>query len=652
METTNYFDVLRQKLSGLIREKPEKMALDDQELREREYATERYFKENEAHFIEYGNDCVDTSVKANADVRAVQKECYSVYKEEAPANYSKKEDWQSKVVIPKPFGSVQTAMSAVRKAFAPNFLSIDNENNPVAAEFWEKYMIHQLNEDHANFSIKFTDATGMGFAVGQSLEMIPTWRPGKGLDYILVEPWKIHRDPDATTRESQSGMYWIHQEYLDLYLLKELERTGKYSRVDKAGDSSPQPKDENLTQEEIAKRKNKVYQRSKFRKALLTSEFWGTILDSKGNLLLPNATYTWANDVVIEKPRTTPYETLRWPGTSFSPIPDFLAYEGRGLLHGIRSLWAFICSVLCLYNDNLNWVVNPMTEVELTALVDQDDIDTYPGKQYLTRGSMQGHQVVRTVDRAAKTTDVLSIAKYYEELFDSGTFVTHALKGQVEKREITAREAAQHLEQSMGVFGLMGENIEHGAIQAIKAGRETVVINAGYKDIEEKFGKDPEAGAPAFIDLNSETGVTLPEFNGSFHVSGLSAILKDNETMRNIREIILPLMVEGHPLARYVIPYKVLKSIETRVNLRDEGIVVSEDDAKRIDAEEKQRQDMIAQAQAEAVRMESEEKSQLHAEKMSKIDKEKENLDVKLVSELNKEKESKEKPKEKKKNAA
>ena len=643
MEKTDIFDKLKSRLSALVREKPEKLALDDQELKEREEAAQRYSGENEAHFIAYGNDCIDTSVKANADLRKAQKECYSVYKEEAPANYARKENWQSKVIIPKPFGAVQTAMSAVRKAFSPNFLSIHNEIDEFSAQFWEKMMVHQLNEDHANYSIKFTDATGMGFAVGQSLEMIPVWRKGRGLDYIMVEPWKIHRDPDSVARDSQSGMYWIHQEYLDLYVLKELEKTGKYSGVDRAGSSSPLPQDSELTPEEIAKRKNKVYQRSRFRKALLTSEFWGTILDSKGNMLLPNSTYTFTNNVVIEPPRVTPYDTLRWPGISFSPIPDFLAYEGRGILHGIRSLWAFICSVMCLYNDNLNWVVNPMTEVELTALVDQDDIDTYPGKTYLTRGSIQGNQVVRTVERKARTSDVLSVVKYYEELFDNGTFVTNALKGQVEKREITAREAAQHLEQSMGVFGLIGENIEYGAIQSIKAGMETVVINAGFEDISVIFGEEV---AKNFIDESSDTGITMPKLNGGFHVSGLSAILKDNETMRNIREVILPLMNEGHPIAKYLLPYKVFKSIEERINLRDEGIVVDEEKAKQIDEQERQRQDMIAQEQANAIRKESEEKSQLHAEKMSKIDKEKENLDVKLVTEINKGKEDKKEKKD------
>ena len=638
MVKSDFFEKLKRRLNQLSREKPEDVALDEQELQEREEAARAYSKEDEAHFVAYGNDCIDTSVKANADLRKAQKECYAVYKEDEPANYARKEAWQSRVVIPKPFGAVQTAMAAVRKAFSPNFLSIQNETDKLAAEFWEKVMTHQLNEDHANFSIKFTDATGMGLAVGQSLEMIPVWRPNKGLDFIMVEPWKIHRDPDAIARDAQSGMYWIHQEYLDRYVLKGLERKGKYKNVDKATESSqPYPENVDLSQEEIAKRKNKLFERSKFRKAVLTSEFWGIVLDNKGDMLLPNATFTFAGDNVIEEPRISPYRTLRWPGFSFSPIPDFLAYEGRGILHGIRSLWAFICSVMCLYNDNLNWVVNPMTETELTALIDQDDIDSYPGKNWLTRGSMQGQQVVRAIERRAKTTDVLAVAKYYEELFDAGTFVTNALKGMVEKREITAREAAQHLEQSMGVFGLIGENIEHGARETIKGGMETVIANAGIDDLREQFDDD---AIRQFLDESSPTGLTLPELNGSFHVSGLSAILKDNETMRNIREILVPMVAEQSPFAKYLKPYRILQSIEERVNLRDEGLLVTEEEARDIDEAERQQQQMVAEEQARAVREEAEDKKRKHEETMSKLEKDKDNLDVKLIQELNKGKES------------
>ena len=635
MELSNIIEATKQRIRDLQKLNPAQDMMDEQELSEREGAAQAYAGESPEHFVEYCEDCIDTSVNAKRDLRKMQKECYAVYKEDQPENYAKKESWQSKVVLPKPFGTVQTAMSAVRKAFTPNFLSIENEINPQNADFWQKLMIQQLNKDHADFSIKFTDASGMGFAVGQSLEMIPVWREGRGLDYVLVEPWKIHRDPDAVARDSQSGMYWIHEEYLDRHVLKELEKSGKYINIDKIKEDSTDPKDELLSKDAIAERKNQTFERSKFRKAVLTSEFWGTILDKNGDLLLPNSTYTIAAGKIIELPRIVPYQTLRWPGTSFSPLPDFIAYEGRGLLQGIKSLWVFMCSLMCLHNDNLNWIVNPMTETDITSLVDQSDIDIYPNKHILTRGSANGQQVVRVIERASKTSDVIANLKFADYNYQSGSFVNDALAGRVSQgRDVTAREAAQNLDQAMGVFGLIGENVESGAIKAIKAGMETVMINAGPDDIALLFGEEV---AQQFLNPDSETGISLPELNGSFHVSGLTAILKDNETMRNIRETILPLFIEGSPLAKYVNGYKLLKSIETRTNLKDEGLVVDETQAQEIDAREQERQDMVAQEQAKAIAQESELAGRVHAEKLEKISKDKATIDVRLVKELSKE---------------
>lgn len=632
MEISNPVEAIKERISALIRANPAEAAIDDQEMRERTEAAKAYAGEDEAHFVAYCNDCIDTSVKGNAEIRQKQKECYDVYRENAPDNYAFKEDWQSKVILPGPYTAVQTAMSAVRKAFTPSFLSIEKESDPNTAEFWQKLMMAQLDKDHADFSVKFTDATGMGFAVGQSLEMIPVWREGRGLDYVMVEPWKIHRDPDAVSRDPQSGMYWIHQEYLDKYVLKELEKSGKYVNVDKAGESpGTNPHDPELTQERIAERKQKTFQRSAYRKAILTSEFWGIVLDKKGNMLLPKATYTIAGNGVIELPRPVPYNTLRWPGSSFSPLPDFLAYEGRGILHGIRSLWGFICSLFCLHIDNLNWVVNPMLEVDITSLVDQTDIDVIPGKPWLTRGSLNGNQVVRAIERSSRTTDILQNLKYADEMFQKGVFINDALQGRTSVREITAKEAAQNLDQAMGVFGLMGENVESGAIKIIKAGMETIEINAGFEDIAKIFS--PEI-AQQYISDQSETGIMLPALSGGFSVSGLSAILKDNETMKHIQGTILPLFADGSPLAKYLKPYDILKSIESRVNLRDEHIVVTEEEARDIDQQEAEAAQAMREQQMEILRQQQQNDQNLHDEKMLKIQKDKQNQDVKLLKAL------------------
>jgi hypothetical protein len=590
-------DILR-RIQELKREKSA-LKIDDQEMKEREEAARAYSRENEMHFVSYCEDCVRTSVQAMTKIRRVQRECFDVYNEEDPPNFAKKENWQSKTTIPKPHGAVQFAMAAVRKAFSVDFLSIENETDEKAAEFWEKMMKHQLNKDHSNFPVQFTDATGMGFAVGTSMEMIPVWRPGKGLQYILVEPWKIHRDPDAISRHPQSGMYWIHQEYLDTYVLKAGAERGRYVNVDEAISSATYNEqthkdDPNLSKAEIDRRKHMLWTRSSYRRSVLTSEFWGTVLDSKGNLLLPNSTYTIAGRRVVRIPKVTPYPTLRWPGISFSPLPHFLRHDGRGLLQGVKRLWYLMCSLLCLHADAMNWVVNPPVELDISSFVDPEDVDDYPGKRYLTRGTVSGQQAVRPVERKNITNEVLANLEYEDQNFQRGTFITDAVQGLPGwRQDMTAREAAQNLEQAMGVFGLIGINIEDGALDAIKAGAETVEINAGVNDLKEVLSEEEITER---IDPQSPTGVRLPRLNGSFHVSGVSAVMKDMEVIRAIRDVILPMFDKpGSIFVPYLKPHKLLRSIERRLNLRDEGIIVDENTAQQIDEAQQQAQEEAIQ---------------------------------------------------------
>jgi len=568
---------------------------DTKEMGERTEASIAYAHESPKHFVDYGVDAVRTSINHMRKIREVQRECLKVYYEEDPPNYTRKEKWQSKVVLPKPHAAVQFAMAGVRKAFNTDFVSIQNESNSEAADLWTKVMKHYLDRSHANFPVHFTDAAGMGFAVGQSMEMIPVWRPGFGLKYILVEPWKIHRDPDAFGREPQSGMYWVHQEYLDYHVIREAEKQGRYVNTAQvqdyasAGDntSSANPL---MTQQQIQMRKDMIWARSVFRKSVLTSEFWGMILSPRGEKLLDNATYTWAGDTVIGLPKPSPYNRLRWPGISFSPLPHFLRFDGRGLLHGVRSLWYFMCSLAALHNDYLNWIVNPMLEITLPLIMDQEDLTTYPGKPWLVRETNQGQEVVRTVDRKAITGDVMAYLNFGDQAFQKGTMINDTIQGLPGFRaEVTARENAQNLEQSDTVVTLMANNLEDGAIWAIQAGAETIQANAGVQDLQEIF-KGEDLGK--YIDLQSSTGIRLPLLNGSFHVDGITAIMKDQDTLKTIMNVILPLFDQtkfGDMFKPYLRPGYLIKAINRCANLIDQRIVV--DDAK-IEQIDKMQQDI------------------------------------------------------------
>lgn len=576
--------------------------LDAQETAEREEAAQAYAGENEQHFAAYMQDCIDQSVNANDEIRKTQAHCWRVYNENEPVNYAKKEPWQSRIIVPKPFGTVQYGASAIKRAFTPKFLSITNSKNRAHGEFWKRTLDHHLNEQHAKFIVRFTDATTMALAVGISSEMIPRFLPGQGLTIDLIPPWNIHRDPDALPRDPQSGLYWIHQEWLDWHVLKDGEKRGKYTDVNRVmGAETPSSNNPWLTQEAIAKRKGMIWQRAAFRPMIQTAEFCGVVLSPKGEMLLPSARYTTAAGRVIEKPRAVPYPVSRWLGTAFSPLPDLLKFNGRGLLEGILTLWESMCNLMCLHNDNLQWIVNPMTEIIAAALVDPTDTETWPGKEYLAHETVNGQQAVRTVQRRSTTNDVLANMQFQDQNFQRGTFVTDAVQGLPGyRKDMTYREASMNLDQALGVYSLMGENIEHGAIAAVSQGAELIREYATYNDYLVIFSEQELAALGIRRNPHAKNGVEgVPPIDGCFHISGIQTLMKDNETLTNIKQVILPL-AERPAFAKYINIYKALRAIELRTNMQDEEIIVDPDTATAIDEAEKAAAAQAAQAAAKA----------------------------------------------------
>lgn len=588
---------------------------DAQEIAERTDTANAYAGESPKHFVDYVEEACRTTATALREVRQVQRQTWEVYQEREPPNYPAKQEWQSRAVLPKPYAAVQFAVAMVQAAFSPQFLSIKNAPDDHISLFWTKLMERQLDEQHANFVVRFTDASEMGFAVGQSMEMIPIWDSAKGaLTYALVEPWKIDRDPNALNREPQSGLYWIHSEWMDYHLLRNGEKAGRYRHT--AGlqqDAQRETSGNNqlLHQTDQARLRNYTYQRNRYRSAILTREFWGTVLAPNGEELLQSATYTVAGTRLISAIDAVQYSTLRWPGIGFSPLPHLLRFEGRSLLQSVVSLWYLMCNLLSLHADYQNWVVNPMREVNSQALVNKDDLDPWPGKVYEVMNTLSGQMAVRTVDQRSISGDVLANSQWYDQVFQRGTMVTDVVQGLPGYRaEITARESAQHLAQSRTAFSKMGMNEDVGAVQAILAGMETLRLDATrgaileaftLQELVEMFG-DRGDGQPTIFTDDTPTGVTLPQLRGTVHVSGLQTLLQENEELSAIERLIVPMAT--HPIfGAYVRPYNVVKAIEARANLEDENLVINEQEAEQLMQQQSQRAEQMAQLQQQMLEM-------------------------------------------------
>jgi hypothetical protein len=450
--------------------------IDDQELAEREEAASAYADEDDRLYVDYCIECARESRDSRRDVLDAQSLLWDAYQN--MMDFGDKEDWQSRVIIPKPFTAVERAVAIVGKAFKnPNYITAEGVeiNDRDVSHHAKDGLDFWCSPQKVDFPRKFTNSSRMAMAVGLSLEMIPRWENGMLLDW--TEPWKICRDPDALPGEPQSGMYWIHEEWIDKWKIDEGGKDGYYINTDQVKEGGTTTRIED-TKEEIERRKKMWWERNTFRKAVLVREFNGVILDRQGNLLLPNAKYTIACDTLIRKPTAIHFVNLKWPGTSFSPIPHILRYDGRGLIDGVFDMWKMLNKMLSLTMDDFSWVVNRMREVIPEMFLDPTDLELYPGKDIYRTMDNPKDACVRDLLTNSSIDKILAVAQYAGTQIDNNDFISDFVAGLPGTRSnITKGEVEIKTEQNLGIFDLIGSETEAGAVNVAYSLFETMVLN-------------------------------------------------------------------------------------------------------------------------------------------------------------------------------
>ena len=447
-----------------------------QEMFEREQEAQAMAREDDHHFVNYCIDCAEESRKARKDTLDAMGLLWDAYQN--MMDFGDKEDWQSQVITNKPFTAVERAISIIRRAFKnPNYISVEGVevSDRDMSEEVKKAMSFWAGHKNVDFPFVFANASRMAMAVGLSLEVIPRWENGMVLDW--TEPWKILRDPDALPGKPWSGNYWIHEEWIDKWVLEEGGKDGYYINIDRVVEGGKES-GHDVSKEELERRKRQYWERSKYRKSVLVREFNGVVLDNAGKLLLPNAKFTIAGEVLIRKPTAIPFVNIRWPGSSFSPIPHVLRYDGRGIIEGVYEIWKMLNKMLSLSMDDFSWVVNRMREVFPELLLDPTDLDFYPGKDVFRSTDSIEQPCVRDLLAKSNMADLLAFAQFTGTMIDNGDFVTEFVQGLPGSRsQITKGEVEIKTEQNMGIFDSIGTEVEHGAVNIAYSMYETMILN-------------------------------------------------------------------------------------------------------------------------------------------------------------------------------
>lgn len=442
---------------------------------------------DEAHLVEYAEECVRLTHEIDRDRIDKQEVLWQAH-EGVLKEYANKDAYQSKMVVSEPYATVTQAKALVRRAVIekPDWFSSSarKENDQIGmakADWWGKVLRFWTTTNECRMPTIYPAMSEMAFAVGISMAAKVLWGKGHdgqdGIRIALVEPWKIFRDPDARPMQPQSGLYVIHQDYVDLSALWDGERAGIYHDIDRVREGTTRQSSGavDLDEEKMRKRRGQVVSRNKYRKAALVTEFWGDVLDHNGELVLSNQTYTVANGVVIRGPFSAPFPTIRWPIHQFTALPHLMRFAGYGLYEQVLHVWKLRSNLLNLFVDSENWRLNPAFEIDPTQLENPADHELYPGKIIRKRaGSV--NPAYMPVSIPSLTADFMTFWEATGRMWENGSFVSELMKGeQGERRNITAREVELKVSQGLGVFDNIGKDVEVGGVQLLETIKDVLL---------------------------------------------------------------------------------------------------------------------------------------------------------------------------------
>jgi len=430
---------------------------------------------SDGHLVEYVEECVKHTERTEDERMKLDEQLWDAH-ENKMREMSAKDDWQAKITTNEPFQTVVQAKMLVRKAIVdrPEWfdLTTQHEDNPGVMEklaFWKDALTWWGKR--TKLTQLFPDMTEMSFAIGTSLAAKAVWTTdqygAEGLRMVKIEPWKIRKDPDAMSRDPQSGLYCIHQDWIPYHVLLEGEKAGDYINVK---DSLKERGDEGTYDRRSERKKRGLVDYShKFNPQVFVREFWGGVLDHNGELIHPSIRMTVANRTVISRPVDTNFPKIRWPIHQFAALPHMRNFHGYSLIEGMLKMWKFRNNLLSMTADKLSFVLNGCYEVDEGKLINPADKELYPGCTKAKKLNAQGPAYLAI----GMDTDFLPVVEKLMSitgnLFQNGVFVTELLKGEMgERKDITKGEIEIKTQQALGVFEGIGHDVEYGAEQLIE----------------------------------------------------------------------------------------------------------------------------------------------------------------------------------------
>tara|TARA_Y100000310_G_scaffold344905_1_gene460366 strand:- start:236 stop:2143 length:1908 start_codon:yes stop_codon:yes gene_type:complete len=481
--------------------------------------------------------------------------------------------------------------------FLDNLLTNDNQISSFATVLGDGLKVGALESlvvfkvhGHSVLERSFESAPGaLSFDMQSGLSQGPAT-----LQQSENRPWKLRIDlvrledyyPDPTGR----GLYEIHEIETDLHTLKQRAEDGIYSKEAVAQiESSFEPKEKE--QARAAAINQNTTQSPSFRKKVTLTEFWGTLLDEKGNVVHENVVCTIANDqFLIRSPIANPF----WHGESpfvASPLirVPFSVWHKALMDHAVQ--------INLAQNELFNLILDGgmasvwgIKQLRAEDLEDPSQVqEGIPqGETLLVKSTLpHGQKVLEQVTEGQVPPDAQITFELLNREFTMAALSNELKLGSLPAKQVKATEITELSASQAVTIDAISADIERDVIQKVlRKAWLTILQNVNDVSSDQVVSSLGLRGTFVLSQMTEEERFTIFAPHCSFKVHGLSQVLakvRDFQKLMALLQSVVqnPIMLQAF-FQKYS-PGKLLSTMMKTLNVNPVNMERDEQEMQRID---------------------------------------------------------------------
>ena len=271
--------------------------------------------------------------------------------------------------------------------------------------------------------------------------------------------------------------------------------------------------------------------------------FWGDIYDTQGKLVMPDASFTLANKLILLRDaRPNPFFHKDPPYVIGTPYKVPFSTYNRGMVEDVVEIAKAITNMANLIADGALYDAMRAFALNANQLDDPSEAKggIYPGKVFIKNSDITqpGDKLIETIDVGKVPAEAMNMVGLFEKYYQEGTYMNEWVSGQGGKGDRTLGEVNIKTQSALEGLDESARNLETTVIEPVVDMSAKVIYQ-----YHENFM------LPRLIDNYPDICVLLQQLipaeryaimigDFSFKVRGLSLMIDRMQRMGELKEIL------------------------------------------------------------------------------------------------------------------